>query len=304
MQENLEYGLVRAVAGCLGRMPRGLARLLAACLAFAVYWCFGRLRRVGVRNLQLALPELSPKARKQILRRVYVHLGWQLVEFCRMTRYTAENTRNPKSRNSMRTEGLEHYLAAQARGKGVLIITGHLGAWELSSFYHSLMGHPMGMIIRNLDNRRLDAFVNGIRCLHGNFVISKDDFGRGLLKAIHAGGTVGILMDTNMTPPQGVFVPFFGVDACTGTGLAHIARQTGAAVLPGFMFWEPAERRYVLRFGPEVEIPHTANRAADILEGTRRATAVIESWIRRYPDQWLWIHRRWKTRPPREPGLY
>jgi KDO2-lipid IV(A) lauroyltransferase len=285
-------------------MPRGLARLLAACLAFAVYWCFGRLRRVGVRNLQLALPELSSKARKKILRRVYVHLGWQLVEFCRMTRYTAENTRNPKSRNSMRTEGLEHYLAAQARGKGVLIITGHLGAWELSSFYHSLMGHPMGMIIRNLDNRRLDAFVNGIRCLHGNFVISKDDFGRGLLKAIHAGGTVGILMDTNMTPPQGVFVPFFGVDACTGTGLAHIARQTGAAVLPGFMFWEPAERRYVLRFGPEVEMPRTANRAADILEGTRRATAAIESWIRRYPDQWLWIHRRWKTRPPGEPSLY
>jgi KDO2-lipid IV(A) lauroyltransferase len=299
MRENLEYGLVRAVAGCLGRMPRGLARLLAGCLAFAVYWCFGRLRRVGVRNLQLALPELSSKTRKKILRGVYIHLGWQLVEFCRMMRYTAENTRD-----WMRTEGLEHYLAAQARGKGVLIITGHLGAWELSSFYHSLMGHPMGMIIRNLDNRRLDEYVNGIRCLHGNFVISKDDFGRGLLKAIHAGGAVGILMDTNMTPPQGEFVPFFGINACTGTGLAHIARQTGAAVLPGFMFWEPAERRYVLRFGPEVEMPRTANRAADILEGTRRSTAVIESWIRRYPDQWLWIHRRWKTRPPGEPGLY
>jgi KDO2-lipid IV(A) lauroyltransferase len=299
MLEDLEYGLVRAVAGCLGRMPRVLARGLAGGLAFAVYWCFGRLRRVGMRNLELALPELSPQARKKILRRVYIHLGWQLVEFCRMTRYTPENTRN-----WMRTEGLEHYLAAKARGKGVLIITGHLGAWELSSFYHSLMGHPMGMIIRNLDNRPLDAYVNGIRCLHGNFVISKDEFGRGLLKAIHAGGTVGILMDTNMTPPQGQFVPFFGVDACTGTGLAHIARQTGAAVLPGFMFWEPAERRYVLRFGPEVEMPRTANRAADILEGTRRATAVIETWIRRYPDQWLWIHRRWKTRPPGEPGLY
>ena len=304
MQENLEYGLVRAVAGCLGSMPRGWSRLLAGCLAFAVYWCFGRLRRVGMRNLQLALPQLSSKTKKRILRRVYIHLGWQLVEFCRMTRYTPGNTRDQSSRNSMRTEGLEHYLAAQARGKGVLIITAHLGAWELSSFYHSLMGHPMGMIIRNLDNRRLDAYVNGIRCLHGNFVISKDDFGRGLLKAIHAGGTVGILMDTNMTPPQGEFVPFFGVDACTGTGLAHIARQTGAAVLPGFMFWEPAERRYVLHFGPEIEIPRTADRAADILEGTRACTAVIESWIRRYPDQWLWIHRRWKTRPPGEPSLY
>ena len=297
--EQLEYGLVVAVARCLGRMPRRLARLWAGLLAFAVYWSFGRLRRVGVRNLELALPELSSKSRKRILRRVYIHLGWQLVEFCRMSRYSPENTRD-----WLRTEGLEHYLNAQARGKGVLVITGHLGAWELSSFYHSLMGHPMGMVIRRLDNRRLDEYVNEIRSMHGNYVVHKDDFGRGLLKAMHAGSTVGILMDTNMTPPQGEFVKFFGIEACTGTGLAHIARKTGAAVLPGFMLWEPDERRYVLRFGAEVEIPQTENVAADILEGTERSTSVMESWIRRYPDQWLWIHRRWKTRPPGEPGLY
>jgi KDO2-lipid IV(A) lauroyltransferase len=299
MRENLEFGVVRAVAGCLGLMPRRLARLAAHCLAVCVYCCFGRLRRVGARNLEMALPQLAPKVRKKILRGVYVHLGRQLVEFCRMPRWTVENTRE-----WLRTEGLEHYLAAQSRGKGVLIVTGHLGAWELSAFYHSLMGHPMGMIARRLDNRQLDAYVNGIRCLHGNFTISKDEFGRGLLKAIHAGKTVGILMDTNMTPPQGEFVKFFGIDACTGTGLAHIARQTGAAVLPGFMLWEPGERRYVLHFGEEIEIPRTADRAADILEGTQRCTAAIEAWIRRYPDQWLWIHRRWKTRPVGEAGLY
>ncbi len=299
MWENLEYRLVIAVTRCLGHMPRGLARLLSGFIAFAVCWSFGRLRRVGVRNLQLAFPELSSKARERILRRVYIHLGWQLVEFCRMTRYTPENIRD-----WMRTEGLEHYLAARARGKGVLVLTAHLGAWELSSFYHSLMGYPMGMVIRRLDNRRLDEYVNAIRCLHGNFILSKDDFGRGLLAAMHGGKTVGILMDTNMTPPQGEFVRFFGVDACTGTGLAHIARTTGAAVLPGFMLWEPGERRYVLHFGPEVEIPYTADRAADTLEGTRRCTAVLESWIRRYPDQWLWVHRRWKTRPAGETGLY
>jgi KDO2-lipid IV(A) lauroyltransferase len=140
--------------------------------------------------------------------------------------------------------------------------------------------------------------------MHGNFVLSKDDFGRGLLTAMHEGGTEGMLIDTNMTPPRGEFVKFFAIDACAGTGLAHVARQTGAAVLPGFMIWEPGEGKYVLRFGPEIEIPHTANRGADILEGTNRCTAVLESWIRRYPDQWLWIHRRWKTRPAGEPGLY
>ncbi len=299
MWEKLEYGLVVAVARCLGRMPRGVARWFASGIAFAVYWYVGRLRRVGERNLRLALPELSSETREKILRQVYIHLGWQLVEFCRMTRYTPQNTRG-----WMRTEGLEHYLAAQARGKGVLVLTGHLGAWELSSFYHSLMGHSMGMLIRRLDNRLLDEYVNRIRCLHGNFVLSKDDFGRGLLTAMRAGQTVGILMDTNMTPPQGEFVKFFGIDACTGTGLAHIARKTGAAVLPGFMLWDAEERQYVLRFGPEVEISHTEDAAADILEGTRRCTAVLEEWIRRYPDQWLWIHRRWKTRPAGEPSLY
>lgn len=299
MREKIEYWLVVAVARCLGRLPRRLARWWAWILAFKVYWLCGRLRRVGMRNLTLALPELSSKTREKILRRVYVHLGWHLVEFCRMSRYTPESTRG-----WLRTEGLEHFLAAQARGKGVLVVTGHLGAWELSSFYHSLMGHPMGMVIRRLDNRLLDAYVNAIRCLHGNYVLHKDDFGRGLLTAMRTGGTVGILMDTNMTPPQGAFVKFFGIDACTGTGLAHVARKTGAAVLPGFMVWEAAERKYVLHFGPEIKIPHTECVADDILEGTARCTQVIEAWIRRYPDQWLWIHRRWKTRPAGEPGLY
>lgn len=299
MGEKIEYGIVVAVARCLGALPRGAARLLSGAIALAVYWLNGRLRRVGTRNLELALPELSSKTRKRILCGVYVHLGWQLVEFCRMARYTPENTRG-----WIRTEGLEHFVGARARGKGVLVLTGHLGAWELSSFYHSLMGNPMGILIRRLDNRRLDEYVNRIRCMHGNFVLSKDDFGRGLLTAMHEGGTVGMLIDTNMTPPRGEFVRFFGMDACTGTGLAHVARKTGAAVVPGFMVWEASERKYVLRFGPEVEIPRTEDAAADILEGTRRCTSVLEEWIRRYPDQWLWIHRRWKTRPAGEPGIY
>jgi KDO2-lipid IV(A) lauroyltransferase len=222
-----------------------------------------------------------------------------LIEFCRMTRYTRENTRN-----WIRTEGLEHYLAAKARGKGVLIVTGHMGAWEMSSFYHSLMGYPMNMVARPLDNRRLDAFVNGIRCLHGNRVLPKDDFARGLLTAMRKGETVGILMDTNMTPPQGEFVEFFGKQACTASGVARVALKTGAAVLPGFMVWEKTEQRYVLHFGPELVFTRTADPEANILDATQLCTSAIESWIRRYPDQWLWIHRRWKTRPAGEPGMY
>jgi KDO2-lipid IV(A) lauroyltransferase len=166
------------------------------------------------------------------------------------------------------------------------------------------MGFPMSMVARPLDNRPLDAYVNGIRCMHGNRVLNKDDFARGLLTAMRQGETVGILMDTNMTPPQGVFVDFFGKHACAASGLARVALKTGAAVLPGFMVWEQAERRYVLHFGPQLVFERSADAEADIVAATQQCTSAIESWIRRYPDQWLWIHRRWKTRPAGEPGIY
>lgn len=299
MREKLEFWLVVVVASTLGRMPRGLAHLFARGLAWCVYALLGRLRRVGERNLSMALPALPCSERQQILRAVYRHLGWQLVEFCRMSRYTVANTQG-----WIRTEGLDNYIAAQARGKGVLVLTGHLGAWELSSFYHSLAGFPMGMVIRRLDNRFLDEYVNRIRCLHGNQVLHKDDFARGLLNAMRKGEAVGILMDTNMTPPQGVFAKFFGIEACTAPGLARVALKTGAAVLPGFMLWDSKERQYVLHFGPELRFTRSDDHERDVLAATQQCNDVLEDWIRRYPDQWLWIHRRWKTRPPGEPSLY
>ncbi len=299
MKQTFEYWLIVAVARALGAVPRGLARLLAQYLAWVVFHSLGRLRRVGERNLSLALPDLPKSEQSRVLRSVYRYLGWQLVEFCRLPRYTRENTQG-----WIRTVGLEHYLAAEALGNGVLVLTGHLGAWELSSFYHSLMGHPMGIVIRRLDNRRLDEFVNGIRCLHGNRVLHKDDFARGLLTAMHEGGAVGILMDTNMTPPQGEFVKFFGMSACTASGLSRIALKTGAAVLPGFMLWEPGEKKYVLHFGPQIHFSESGDTETDVVAATQKCNDVLESWIRRYPEQWLWIHRRWKTRPPGEPSLY
>jgi KDO2-lipid IV(A) lauroyltransferase len=254
---------------------------------------------VGTRNLELAFPEMTPVERQAILRAEYRNLGLLLAEFCKMPDYTPES-----ASRFIRYEGLENYLRARDRGKGVLVLTGHLGAWELSSFYHSLMGMPMGMVIRRLDNPLVDAFVNRIRCLHGNRVIHKDDFARGLIASMRAGETVGILMDTNMTPPQGVFVPFFGVEACTASGMARIAARTGAAVLPGFLLWEESERRYVLHFGEELNVVHTGDSEQDAIVNTATFTAAIEAYVRRYPEQWLWVHRRWKTRPAGEMGIY
>ena len=299
MREALEYALAWTLLRLMGALPRRAARSAGAAVGALAWYLLPRLRRTGLRNLELAFPEMPTRDRERILRNLYRSLGWQLAEFCQMRRYTPANTRN-----HIRYDGLENYLDARDRGKGVLIVTAHLGAWELSSFWHSLMGYPMTMVIRRLDNPRVDRLVNEIRCLHGNRVVHKDDFARGLLATMRRGETVGILMDTNMTPPQGVFVPFFGVPACTASGLARVAQHTGAAVLPGFMVWEAREQKYVLRFGPEIPLSATGDDERDVLENTARFTRAIEEAIRKNPDQWLWVHRRWKTRPPGEAPLY
>lgn len=299
-RQRLEYATVAAAVTTLRVLPRRLARSAGAAIGAAAGAVAGRLSGTGDRNLQLAFPSLSVVERQAVLRGTFRSLGWQLAEFCQMSKYTPEFVRE----EVMRYEGLENFLAAEARGKGVLVLTGHLGAWELSSFVHSLLGHPMGMVIRRLDNPLVDDMVNTIRCQHGNRVLHKDDFARGLISAMHKGETVGILMDTNMTPPQGVFVPFFGVPACTASGLARVARKTGAAVVPGFLLWSEEEKRYVLHFGEELSLQYTADSESDAIANTALFVATTEAYIRRYPEQWLWLHRRWKTRPPGEPPIY
>jgi KDO2-lipid IV(A) lauroyltransferase len=299
MRQRLEFIVVFVLVRALGALPRSWARALGASLGAVAYIFTGRLRRTGERNLQIAYPACNAAWRRNIVRKLYRNLGLHLAEFCLMPRYTRESTQS-----FIHYAGLEHYLAARNEGRGVLVVTGHLGLWELSSFYHSLMGYPMSMVIRRLDNPLVDQLVNGIRCLHGNAVLHKDDFARGLLGAMRHGETVGILMDTNMTPPQGVFVDFFGTPACTASGLARVAMRTDAVVLPGFLTWRKEEKKYVLEFGERLNLVCTGNDEQDIVTNTQICTAAIEQWIRRFPEQWLWVHRRWKTRPAGEASLY
>jgi len=158
--------------------------------------------------------------------------------------------------------------------------------------------------MRPMDNEYLDRLIRRYRSMHGNKTVDKDDFVRGLLAAMKAGEVVGILMDTNMTPPQGIFVDFFGTPACTASGLARIALRTDAAVVPAFTVWDPGLRKYRLRFDPAVNLIRTGDDEADIVASTQLFTKIIEDYVRRYPDQWLWVHRRWKTRPEGQPALY
>jgi KDO2-lipid IV(A) lauroyltransferase len=299
MRRKLEYAAAWPFIKILGVMPRPLSRAFAIGLAQVVYLLHFRLRQVGMRNLAMVFPEKSGAERARILRGVFTSLGRQLAELCRFPTYTPQNVDEV-----VVYDGLGNYERAYAQGRGVLFLTAHFGGWELSAFAHSLHGHWLHIVMRPMDNEYLDQLLQHYRTMHGNKTVAKDDFVRGLLAAMKAGETVGILMDTNMTPPQGIFVDFFGIPACTASGLARIALRTDAAVVPGFTIWDPALRKYRLRFDPALELIRTGHLEADIAANTQRFTKVIEDYVRKYPDQWLWVHRRWKTRPEGQPPLY
>ena len=299
MRHRLEYALVWPVVKMLGLLPRPLARAAAILLAGAVYHLHRRLRRVGVRNLELAYPQMSRRARRRIVRGVFVSLGRQLAEFCQFPRYTRETVSQVAV-----YEGFENFDAALRRGKGVLFLTAHLGGWEVGSFVHSIHGHRLQIVVRALDNPYLDRMVERYRTLHGNSTFEKQDFARGLISAMRAGETVGLLMDQNMTPPAGVFVDFLGIKACTASGTARVALRTDASVVPAFTIWDATLRKYRITFGPPLTLPRTGDDERDVVQATQLFTSVIEEYVRKNPDQWLWVHRRWKTRPEGEASRY
>ncbi len=299
MRDWLEYAPLWLIVKILGVLPRPLAHAAGISVARLVYLLHPRLRKIGWRNLEIAFPAMPVAERRRILRGAFDNLGRLLAEFCRFPRYSSANIKQVAV-----YDGLENYLAARERGKGVLFLTAHLGAWELGSFVHSLHGYPIREVVRPLDNSHLNQLVERYRTLHGNTTFDKQEFARGLLGAMRAGETVGVLMDTNMTPPQGVFVPFFGVPACTASGIARVALRTDAAVLPAFTIWHAETRKYAIHFEPALQLVRTGDDEADAIANTALFNRVLEQFVRRYPEQWLWVHRRWKTRPPGEEPLY
>ncbi len=233
MRQRLEYAAAWPFIKILGILPRPLARAIGVGLAWVIYLLHARLRQVGMRNLALAFPEKTEAERARILRGEFTSLGRQLAEVCHFPEYTLENVDQV-----VVFDGFENYERAHARGKGVLLFAGHFGGWELSSFVLSMHGHWMHVLMRGMDNVYLGELILRYRTMHSNKAVDKDDFVRGLLSAMKAGEVVGMLMDTNMTPPQGIFVDFFGIPACTAAGPARIALRTDAAVVPTFTIWD------------------------------------------------------------------
>jgi KDO2-lipid IV(A) lauroyltransferase len=299
VQSALEYATARALLTGLGWMPRRLAVATGRGVARIAYGLSDRLRRTGFRNLELAFPQMDERERERILRGCFTNLGRLLGEFSQFPRATPESLRR-----IVECQGLENLQAARARGRGVILFTGHLGAWELSSFALSAFGYPLSFLVRRIDNPLVEQMIEKTRTQFGNRSIDKRAAMRPMLRTLRAGGTLGTLVDLNTQPHEGIFVDFFGIPASTTSGLASLALRTGAAVLPVFVPWDEKQRRFTLRIDPPLSIKLTGNQREDIRELTSLFTSVVESYVRRYPEQWLWIHKRWNTRPEKDANLY
>ncbi len=293
LRNRLEAGLASAVVGTLEHAPRPVADWLGGVFAGLLDKILPRLRRTAEINLTFAWPDRDAAWRAQTIDGIFRSIGRLLVAFARFPQIGKHNVAE-----WIRYEGFEHYEQAKANGKGVLFATAHLGNWELSAYAHALLTEPMDVVVRPLDNPLIDDIVETRRALSGNALLSKREFVRSILLALRDNRPVGVLVDQNSSIENAAFVPFFGKPASTNLSFAKLAARSEAAVIPGFAVWSEAERRYILRFYPAV--PMTGDAADD----TARIQAALEAAIREYPDQWLWIHRRWKTRPSGEPALY
>jgi Kdo2-lipid IVA lauroyltransferase/acyltransferase len=295
----VEFAVAWLIFNGLGLLPRSLAVKAGQMVGGLARAALPHLRRHAAVNLHLAFPELDESERRRIERGTFHNLGRLLGE---VTQFPRLNRRNIES--VVVYEGLENYLAAKAAGRGVILLTGHIGAWELSVYAHSIYGHPMAFLARRVDNPLVERLAERNRTRFGNRSVDKRGSLREVLKTLKAGGVVGILADLNATREEGVFCDFFGTQACTTAGVAALALRTGAVVLPGYIVWDKKAHVHRLCFEPPVETVSTGNQKEDLAANTQRYTKVLESIIRRHPDQWLWIHRRWRTRPAGEPEIY
>jgi Kdo2-lipid IVA lauroyltransferase/acyltransferase len=295
----IEYAAAWTILKVVSLAPRAFALRAGQAVGALACAVLPHLRRHAEINLRLAFPDLDEREQAQIRRGVFRNLGRLLGEISQFPRLNRENIPS-----IVVYEGLENYLNSVAEGRGVILLTGHIGAWELSVYAHSIYGYPMSFLARRIDNPLVERLAESYRARYGNRSIDKKGSVREVLKTLKSGGVVGILADLNTSREEGVFCDFFGVGACATAGVATLALRTGAVVLPGYLIWDEKARIHRLHFEPPIETINTGNQKEDVIANTARYVKALESIIRRHPDQWLWIHRRWRTRPEGEPEIY
>jgi KDO2-lipid IV(A) lauroyltransferase len=301
LQTLLEYSAAKSVLTGFGLLPAPAAMALGRGMGKLAYALAGDLRRTGATNLRLAFPEKTEEERGRLLRECFDNLGRLLGFFSQFSSRSREELKE-----LIEVEGLENLEAAKGvRGNRLILYTGHLGAWELTSFGLALFDHPFTFLVRRLDNPRVEQLVDSIRKRFGNETIDKLSAARSMLKILRSGETpLGLLPDLNTLDDEAIFIDFFGVPAATTFVVAKLAVRTNTPLVPVFAPWSEEKGKYLLIVEPPIPPDDTGDEEADVRELTMKLTQRIEYRIRQYPGQWLWIHKRWKTRPPGEPKIY
>lgn len=299
----IEYAAARTALSILGILPRRTSVFLGITIARLGYYLLGGLRRTGMKNLEIAFPNKSESERREILKGSFENLGRTLGEASHLANTNAEYLQTLADFD-LDEPTRKLYDSIKESGRGVLVTTGHFGNWELLVLAFAAAYEPMSYLARPIDNPLIEEMTLAIRTQFGNRPINKSNSAQTAIGILKDGGFLGALSDVNAHPKEGVFVPFFGVPACTSSGPALIAIRSGAIIFPAFCAWDKASKRFKFVHGEAIEPANTGDRKADIQTTTAAYTAEIEKIIRQYPDQWLWIHKRWKTRPPGEEGLY
>jgi KDO2-lipid IV(A) lauroyltransferase len=301
LQTLLEYAAAKSVLTGLGMLPAPAAIAVGKSMGRVFYRLGGDLRRTAAINLRLAFPEKSEKERAELVRECFDGLGRQLglfSQFITRTQQELEDIIDPS--------GFELLDAAKKTyGNRIILLTAHLGAWELTSFSFSFLGHPMTIPVRRIDNPRVEELIDRYRTRFGNSTLDKLTAARLMLKILRSGNRhIGLLPDLNTLDDEAIFVDFFGVPAATNFVIAKLALRTNAPLLPVFAPWSEEKKKYLLIVTPPLVPESTGDEAADIRRLTTELALRIEDYIRQYPGQWLWVHKRWKTRPPGEASIY
>jgi KDO2-lipid IV(A) lauroyltransferase len=274
----------------IGRIPISIRRVIAFFIAKLFYYLSLKHRLIAIHNLTRSFPDKSLEEIISIAKESYLSVALVLVEFYDIPSFNKDNL------NEMITvRGLDNYTNACNEGKGVLLFGAHFGNWEIGNAALAILTRPFSFVYRILDSRLLEGIITTVRASCGNTSLPKENAMRQMIRLIKKNTTISILIDQNVAWYGGVFVDFFGRKACATSGLALLAMHTGAPVLPFFTSRLP-DGKYLLEIGKKVDIIRSENREADILSNTQNFTNIIEEHIRQYPEQWFWVHQRWKTK--------
>lgn len=300
LQNKSELVAVRSLLGAIGALPLETSMRFGKSVGKFIGSRFPKLGKTARRNLEIALSELPAAEKERIVRGTFESLGRHLGFVSHFRKFAREDIRN-----LVEVVGkAENFDPAYARGKGVLFFTGHFGSWEVFNLLPPAFDLGMNILVRRIDNPLVENFVDDFRTRFGSVTLDKTKSARQMFRVLENGELLGILADLNVQEKEGVFVDFFGVPASTTTSIAKLALKTGAAVLPAFAVWEESKGKYVVYLEPPIEYETTANHDDDIKNLTQDITKVVEKYVRKYPEQWLWIHKRWNTRPEGEEELY